>query len=67
MHDDREDFISERRRRLAALKADDPVWEAAREFFDRTLPLQYSYNFDWMGVPIIAWPCKSSVGGFSPI
>jgi cephalosporin hydroxylase len=56
MHDDREDFINERRRRLAGLKADDPVWEAARAFFDRTLPLQYSYNFEWLGVPIIEYP-----------
>jgi cephalosporin hydroxylase len=56
MHDDREEFIRERQRRLEGLGADDPVWGTAREFFDATIPLQYSYNFDWLGVPIIQYP-----------
>lgn len=56
MHDDREQFIRERSERLSALGPDDPVWPAAREFFDRTIPIRYSYNFDWLGVPIIQYP-----------
>lgn len=56
MHDDREEFIRERGERLSSLKRDDPVWGVAREFYDRSIPLRYSYNFDWLGVPVIQYP-----------
>ena len=55
-HDDREEFLRERRERLAALGPDDPAWADASRFFNATLPLKYSYNFDWLGVPIIQYP-----------
>jgi cephalosporin hydroxylase len=54
--DDREQFGRQRRLRLAELPADHPVWQRARSFFDATLPLSYSYNFDWLGLPIIEYP-----------
>lgn len=54
--DDRAEFIQRRNERLASLGGDDPVWGAAREFFDHTVRLEYSYSFDWLGVPIIQYP-----------
>ncbi|HEV2602646.1 MAG TPA: cephalosporin hydroxylase family protein [Microvirga sp.] len=56
IYDDREDFLRERHERLSRLPADHPAWVDARRFFDATVPLQYSYNFDWLGVPIIQYP-----------
>ncbi len=56
MHDDREEFARERHERLSSLKPDDPVWGVAREFYDRSIPLRYSYNFEWLGVPVIQYP-----------
>jgi cephalosporin hydroxylase len=55
-NDDRQEFIDERRSRLSSLDAGDPIWEAAREFLNRLLPLRYSYNFEWLGLPIIQYP-----------
>jgi cephalosporin hydroxylase len=56
MQDDRDEFAAERRKRLSSLDGDHPVWRAAREFFQHTIDLRYSYNFDWLGVPVIQYP-----------
>ena len=53
--DDRNDFVKERRDRLARLDARGPMPEA-KAFFDASLPFLYSYNFEWLGVPIIQYP-----------
>lgn len=54
--DDRREFAAARHQRLERLREDHPVWGASREFLDETLKLEYSYNFDWLGVPIIQYP-----------
>ena len=56
MADDRAEFLQQRNDRLLGLDADDPVRDSAREFFNETVRLKYSYNFDWLGVPIIQYP-----------
>ena len=54
--DDRQQFAAERADRLSKLaEASGPLPEA-KSFFDASLPLLYSYNFDWLGLPIIQYP-----------
>ena len=54
--DDREQFAADRANRLNELtQAPGPLPEA-KAFFDASLPLLYSYNFDWLGLPIIQYP-----------
>jgi cephalosporin hydroxylase len=54
--DDRQQFAADRAERLNRLaEARGPLPEA-KSFFDATLPLLYSYNFDWLGLPIIQYP-----------
>ena len=50
------DFENEVKGRIAALEADKPVQETAAEFMRRTSRPKYSYNFAWMGRPIIQYP-----------
>jgi cephalosporin hydroxylase len=52
--DDRQQFDADRAERLNNL-AGAPLPEA-RAFFEASLPLLYSYNFDWLGLPIIQYP-----------
>lgn len=52
--DDRQQFDADRAERLNKL-AGAPLPEA-RAFFEASLPLLYSYNFDWLGLPIIQYP-----------
>jgi cephalosporin hydroxylase len=54
--DDRKQFAAERADRLDRLaEAPGPLPEA-KTFFEASLPLLYSYNFDWLGLPIIQYP-----------
>jgi cephalosporin hydroxylase len=54
--DDRQQFAAERADRLNKLaEAPGPLPEA-KTFFEASLPLLYSYNFDWLGLPIIQYP-----------
>lgn len=55
MTDDREEFVRQRKARLDAPPSG-PVIEAASEFFRASVTAKYSYNFDWLGVPIIQYP-----------
>lgn len=50
------DFENEVKGRIAALEADKSVQETAAEFMRRTTRPKYSYNFAWMGRPIIQYP-----------
>jgi cephalosporin hydroxylase len=42
--------------RIAGMAADPRMSAAAREFFLRTCEHRYSYNFSWLGRPIIQYP-----------
>jgi cephalosporin hydroxylase len=54
--DDRQQFAADRADRLNRLaEAAGPLPEA-KGFFEASLPLLYSYNFDWLGLPIIQYP-----------
>ena len=56
MTDDREAFLAARKARLAGGSSGANVEKASREFFLATVREKYSYNFDWLGVPIIQYP-----------
>lgn len=55
MSDDRSEFLEERRRRLS-IPVSDVTRATAQKFFEATVETKYSYNFDWLGVPIIQYP-----------
>ena len=54
--DDRESFAAERAERLSELAEMSGPLPEAKAFFEASLPLLYSYNFDWLGLPIIQYP-----------
>lgn len=54
--DDRQDFLSERKARLARIKDNATLLKKSREFLLATVAAKYSYGFDWMGVPVIQYP-----------
>jgi cephalosporin hydroxylase len=54
--DDRQQFADERADRLNKLAEAPAPLPEAKAFFDASLPLLYSYNFDWLGLPIIQYP-----------
>ena len=49
-------FDQEVRARVAANHANEPLVEAARRFMDASVDAKYSYNFSWLGRPIIQYP-----------
>lgn len=56
MKDDHSDFLRERAERTSAYSADSQLTSTARSFLKESLRVQYSYNFDWLGMPIIQYP-----------
>ncbi|WP_288049919.1 cephalosporin hydroxylase family protein [Acidiphilium sp.] len=50
------DFKSEIPDRVAAMQANGRLPAAAAEFLRASVPCQYSYNFHWLGRPIIQYP-----------
>lgn len=56
MSDDRAVFLAERRKRIESYQLDRPLLEASRQFMSETLRAKYSYQFDWLGLPIIQYP-----------
>ncbi|GAB5511091.1 MAG: cephalosporin hydroxylase family protein [Hyphomicrobiales bacterium] len=50
------DFNAEVLDRLAAAKTNDRLAAARDEFINASIASQYSYNFFWMGCPIIQYP-----------
>lgn len=54
--DDRQQFAADRTERLNKLAAEAEPLPEAKAFFEASLPLLYSYNFDWLGLPIIQYP-----------
>jgi cephalosporin hydroxylase len=51
-----EEFKEERKKRIAANKNNAELQEAAQSFNLESNKAQYSYNFSWMGRPIIQYP-----------
>ena len=51
-----EEFIEERKQRIAANGKNEGLKAAAKAFNDASNSNQYSYNFYWMGRPIIQYP-----------
>jgi len=49
-------FEREVAERIAAIPADSRLQKTAKEFLLATLDAKYSYNFSWMGRPIIQYP-----------
>ena len=56
MSDPIQDFIEERKQRIETNGENKKLKEAAREFNVASNKSQYSYNFSWMGRPIIQYP-----------
>lgn len=54
--DDRQQFAADRADRLNRLAEASGPLPQAKGFFEASLPLLYSYNFDWLGLPIIQYP-----------
>src|SRR4028119_1340552 len=50
------DFIEERKQRIEANSNNTNLKAAAKAFNDASNSNQYSYNFSWMGRPIIQYP-----------
>lgn len=50
------DFERERDTRIAALGSDRQLNQLTSEWLARAQELGYSYNFDWLGLPIIQYP-----------
>lgn len=56
MNDPIKEFIEERKQRIAANGNNTALKSAAKTFNDVSNSCQYSYNFSWMGRPIIQYP-----------
>lgn len=52
--DDSDEFATKRRQTIERLGADEPLRERATGFLRDAA--DYSYNFDWLGLPIIQYP-----------
>jgi len=51
-----EEFRKERKYEVSKMGADDAIKNEAISFVERTAKYGYSYNFEWMGRPIIQFP-----------
>ena len=56
MSDEAARFADERRREASAMDADAELKSLSRKWFDRSCQYRYSYNFTWLGRPIIQYP-----------
>ena len=56
MRDAYAEFSAECRARIAAQGHNKPLRKAARAFVDESASAKYSYNFEWLGRPIIQYP-----------
>lgn len=50
------EFAAECRERITAQGRNKPLRKAARAFVDESADAKYSYNFEWLGRPIIQYP-----------
>jgi cephalosporin hydroxylase len=51
-----DNFDERNREMIARMNADSTLQRLTREWQDRGAPLEYSYHFRWLGVPIIQYP-----------
>jgi cephalosporin hydroxylase len=51
-----EEFAAERERDVAAMAADEELQTLTQEWFDASCRYRYSYNFTWLGRPLIQFP-----------
>lgn len=56
MHPDSESFEAEKRSHIANLGGDAQAQRLALEFMRETAKHNYTYNFTWLGVPVIQFP-----------
>ena len=56
MSNPNQEFIEERKQRIEKNGSNDALKNAAKEFNVESNRAQYSYNFSWMGRPIIQYP-----------
>ena len=56
MRDPIKEFIEEKKIRIKSYATNPPLIEAAKNFNTESNKAQYSYNFSWMGRPIIQYP-----------
>jgi cephalosporin hydroxylase len=56
MSDEATRFADERRREAAEMHEDGELKRLSREWFDKSYKYRYSYNFRWLGRPIIQYP-----------
>lgn len=49
-------FDAEKRENIRALASDAEAWEYARLFMKATARFKYTYNFEWLGRPVIQLP-----------
>lgn len=56
MPDPIQEFATECRDRIASYPANKPLVDAAQAFLDASVGAKYSYNFSWLGRPIIQYP-----------
>ena len=54
--DDHEEFLAKRRRRIDSYSRDNALQGSARQLLTESLKAEYSYNYDWMGMPVIQYP-----------
>lgn len=54
--DDREDFLAQRLENINKMSMDNSLQNSSRSWFDEASVHNYSYNFDWLGLPIIQFP-----------
>src|SRR4051794_13185517 len=56
MNDPIRDFLEEKKERIKSYENNKALRKAAKEFNTESNKVQYSYNFSWMGRPIIQYP-----------
>ena len=56
MHPKIEEFLNEKKQNIENLGKQENLQKLGLSFLTETAPIKYSYNFSWLGVPIIQFP-----------
>jgi cephalosporin hydroxylase len=54
--DDHSDFVTERCKRISSYSSNEPLQRSADSFLVESVKTGYSYNFEWLGLPVIQYP-----------
>ena len=54
--DFKKEFLAERKESIDSYSSNEELKNATRNFTRESLAARYSYNFDWLGRPIIQYP-----------